>query len=76
VRQVKGPGGATVPVPSPEHLAAMKIHAMASDPARKARELLDIRHLLALPDTDREAVRDHLLRRDMEEEWNELSEER
>lgn len=54
----------------------MKIHAMASDPARKAQELLDIRHLLALPDTDREAVRDQLLRRDMEEEWNELSEER
>lgn len=74
VRDVRGPGGATVPVPSPEHLAAMKIHAMVSDPARKAQELADLRYLLSLPDTDRAAVREQLLRRGLEEEWEDLAE--
>jgi len=71
-RRVRGPGGTTIPVPSPEHLAAMKVHALASDPARKALELRDIQHLLTLPGVDGASVREHFARRGMEEVWNEI----
>lgn len=71
-RQVPGPGGSMIRVPNPEHVAAMKVHAMASDSTRKARELADLRFLLTLPDVDREAIREQFVRRGLEEEWDEL----
>lgn len=49
--------GRVLPVPRPEDLAAMKIHAMRNDPERRHQELSDIRFLLALPDVDREEIR-------------------
>lgn len=72
VRQVHGPGGSTIRVPSPEHVAAMKIHAMASDSTRKAQELADLSFLLTLPGVDREAIREQFVRRGLEEDWDEL----
>ncbi len=73
VRQVPGPGGSTIRVPGPEHVAALKVHAMASDATRKAQELADLRFLLTLADIDREAVREQFIRRGMEEAWNDIA---
>jgi hypothetical protein len=57
-------GGATlqlgehrVPVPRPEHLIAMKVHAMKNDPSRTLREMADIQFLLSLPSVDEAEVR-------------------
>jgi hypothetical protein len=36
LRQLPGPGGATMPVARPEHLAAMKVLAMKNDPTRRS----------------------------------------
>jgi hypothetical protein len=46
-----------VPVPKPEHLAAMKVHAIKNDPARRHQELADIRFLMSLPGVDRGEIR-------------------
>ncbi len=53
-REVDGPPGRRVRVPKPEHLAAMKVAAMASDPSRTLQDLADIQFLLRLPGVDRE----------------------
>ena len=45
VRHVDGPAGARIPVPSPEHLIAMKLVAMKNDPTRTFQDLADIRTL-------------------------------
>jgi hypothetical protein len=50
--------GRMVKVPAPEHLIAMKVHAVKNDPQRLYKEMADIQHLLGLPDVDRAAVRD------------------
>lgn len=55
-------GGRTVPVPRPEHLAAMKIHAMKSDPSRTLQEMADIQFLLRLPDIDEAEIRGYFER--------------
>jgi hypothetical protein len=46
-----------VPVPRPEHLVAMKVHAMKNDPSRTLREMADIQFLLSLPSIDEAEVR-------------------
>lgn len=71
-REVPGPGGRPVLVPSPEHLAAMKILAMKNDPARTFQELGDIRHLIAVAGADREAVREQFARHGLEARYREL----
>ncbi len=48
--------GITVPVPRPEHLAAMKIHAIKNDPSRKLGDLADIEFLLSVPGIDEDEV--------------------
>ncbi len=54
---MKGPDGLKVPVPRPEHLAAMKVLAMKNDPGRTFQELADIRNLMRQPDFDRDELR-------------------
>ena len=49
--------GAIVLVPRPEHLAAMKVLAMKSDPSRALREMADIQSLLELPGVDEGEIR-------------------
>jgi hypothetical protein len=46
-----------VPVPRPEHLVAMKVHAMKNDPSRTLREMADIQFLLSLPCIDEAEAR-------------------
>lgn len=68
-----GPGGRTLLVPRPEHLAAMKVVAMKNDPARAFQELADIRALLALPGVDRGEVRGYFARHGLAERFDELA---
>jgi hypothetical protein len=49
--------GRRLPVPRPEHLAAMKVQAIKNDPARRHQELADIRFLMSLPGIDRDEIR-------------------
>lgn len=71
-RQVQGPGGLQIPVPKPEHLAAMKVLAMKNDPSRKFQEMADLRFLLSLPKVDRIEIRDYFERHGMKEQFDEI----
>src|SRR6185436_1184124 len=46
-----------VAVPKPEHLVAMKVHAMKNDPGRTFKDLADIQFLMTLPGVDRKEIR-------------------
>lgn len=78
-RLLFGGGGATlrlgehrVPVPRPEHLAAMKVHAMKNDPSRTLQEMADIQFLLRLPGIDEEEVRAYFERSGLLERYLEI----
>lgn len=71
-RRLQGPGGRKVPVPRPEHLAALKVLAMKNDPARVFQDLSDIRFLLTVPGVDSREVRDYFERHGFEDRFNEL----
>jgi hypothetical protein len=43
-----GPQGEEVPLPSPEHLAALKAWSIRNDPSRREREMEDLRSLAPL----------------------------
>jgi hypothetical protein len=60
------------PVPRPEHLAAMKVHAMKNDPERTLRELADIQFLLRLPGVDRAEVRGYFERAGLGARYDDL----
>lgn len=74
IRRLAGPGGQEIPVPSPEHLAAMKALAIRNDPGRTFQDLADVRFLLLLPGTDRDLVREHFARYGLEGRFDELRE--
>ena len=65
-------GGREVRVPRPEHLAAMKVHAMRNDPSRTLQEMADIRFLLGLPGVDREEIRGYFERAGLVERYHEI----
>lgn len=69
-----GPGGMKIPVPRPEHLAAMKAYSIKNDPHRTLRELADIRVLLDVPGVDREEIRSYFVRYGLEELFDRLDE--
>jgi hypothetical protein len=69
-----GPGGIKIPVPRPEHLAAMKAYSIKNDPRRTLRELADIRVLLDVPDVDREEVSSYFVRYGLEDLFDRLDE--
>ncbi len=50
-------GGRHHLVPAPEHLVALKLHAIRNDPSREFRDLADIDALMSLPELSIEAVR-------------------
>ncbi len=56
-RSVPNGAGEAVPVPAPEHLAAMKVRAIQCQPTRVFRDGADLQHLLALPGLDHNEVR-------------------
>ena len=72
VRQLAGPGGRTIAVPRPEHLIAMKVHAMKQAPERTWQEMADIGYLLTLESVDRNEVRGYFEKENLVERWHEL----
>lgn len=66
-------GDVSVAVPRPEHLAAMKIHAMKNDPERTFQEMSDILFLLRLPQIDRTEVRGYFEKQGMMDRYNEIN---
>jgi len=67
-----GPGDIKIPVPRPEHLAAMKAYSIKNDPERTLRELADIRVLLDVPNVDREEVNSYFVRYGLEDLFDRL----
>ena len=70
----KGPGNFQIPVPKPEHLAAMKVIAMKNDPSRELQDMADIRFLLNLPGVDRIQIRDYFDRQGLGDRFDDLKE--
>jgi hypothetical protein len=66
-------GDVSVAVPRPEHLAAMKIHAMKNDPERTFQEMADISFLLRLPQIGRAEVKGYFEKQGMMDRYNEIS---
>lgn len=71
-QRLQGPGELEILVPSPEHLAAMKVVAMKNDPERALQDLADIRSLMTLPDVDREAIRSQFEKHDLMDRFHDL----
>jgi hypothetical protein len=67
-------GTREVPVPSAEHLIAMKLQALRNDPSRELQDLADIQYLLGLPETNRQKVRRYFERAGMTEWYDRLVE--
>lgn len=67
-----GPGGATVLVPKPEHLVAMKVRAIQGRPTRALRDGPDLAFLLALPGIDESEARGHFVRAGLLDLWERL----
>lgn len=66
--------GARLPVPRPEHLAAMKALAMKNDPERSLQEMADVRFLLSLPGVDRDEVEEYFQRHGLGQRFDEITE--
>jgi hypothetical protein len=64
--------GRTLPVPKPEHLVAMKVHAMKNDPSRGFREKADIQALWRAHGLDEHEVQRYFHRAGMEAAFDEL----
>lgn len=67
-----GPHGLHVLVPKPEHLIAMKVLAIKSDPGRTFQDLADIRYLASLPGVDHDEIRGHFERYGLLDRYHEL----
>ncbi len=65
--------GVRLPVPRPEHLAAMKALAMKNDPSRTLQEMADVRFLLGLPGVDRDEVEGYFRRHGLKERFDEIA---
>ena len=61
-----------LPVPRPEHLAAMKVQAMKNDPGRTLQEMADIQFLLRVPGVDEDEIRGYFERAGLLERYHEI----
>lgn len=71
-RQLPGLRDRTIPVPRPEHLIAMKVSAMKSDPGRTLKEMTDIRFLLKLPGVDHHKAKSYFDRQGLGDRLDEI----
>lgn len=62
-----GPGGAMIPVPRAEHLAALKLFGIKNNPRRVTQDLEDIQRILELPGVDSEEIRAYFDRYGLED---------
>ena len=76
VRRLPGPAGRELPVPSPEHLVAMKLHAIQNSPERLWQDMADIGFLVRLDGVDRNQVRAYFEKANLMERWRELESQR
>jgi hypothetical protein len=74
VREFPVLGHYRVRVVKPEHLVALKLYSMASNPERKALDRDDLIHLLKQEGLDREEVKGYFRKYSHLEEFNELIE--
>ena len=65
-------GERRLPVPRPEHLAAMKVQAMKNDPGRTLQDMADIQFLLRLPGVDEDEIRGYFERAGLLERYREI----
>lgn len=65
-------GDLQLPVPRPEHLAAMKATSMKNAPQRVLIDSPDVRFLLSLPGVDRDEVREYFVRQGLLELFDAL----
>jgi len=65
-------GERRLPVPRPEHLAAMKVQAMKNDPGRTLQDMADIQFLLGMPGVDQEEIRGYFERAGLVERYLEI----
>ncbi len=72
VRRLERPGGPDVPVPSPEHLVAMKVRAIQAQPTRVFRDGADLQHLLRQPGLDDNEVRGYFDRAGLRDLYDRL----
>ena len=63
----------SVPVVRTEHLIALKVFAMKSDPERSFREMADLQYLLKLPGLDLEEIRGYFEKYGQMEKYDELT---
>ncbi len=75
IKVYEGPGGMKIPIPRPEHLAAMKAYSIKNDPKRTLRELADIRVLLDAPGVDRAEINSYFVRYGLEDLLDRLDED-
>jgi Nucleotidyl transferase AbiEii toxin, Type IV TA system len=71
--RLRGPGDVEIPVPRPEHLAALKVVALKNAPSRELQDLADIRYLLTLPGVDGTEVRSYFERHGLESRFDEIA---
>lgn len=64
-----------LPVLAPEHLIAMKVHAMKQSPMRVLIDAPDIAYLLTLPGIDRARVREYFSQHGLVKIYDELEKE-
>lgn len=65
-------GGQELPVPRPEHLAAMKVHAMKNDPRRALQDMADIQFLLQLDGVDEDEIREYFEKAGLKERFDDI----
>jgi len=68
--------GVELPVLRPEHLIAMKVHAMKQRPMRVLIDAPDIAFLIALPGVDQQKVREYFSQQGLLKIYDELEKER
>lgn len=68
--------GVDLPVLRPEHLIAMKVHAMKQKPMRVLIDAPDIAFLMALPGVDQTRVREYFTQHGLLKIYDELEKER
>ena len=66
VSMYDGPGGISIPVPRPEHLAAMKIFAIKNNPSRVLQDLEDIQRIMLLSGVDRDEIIEYMKKHNLE----------
>jgi len=65
-------GDLDVLVPSPEHLAAMKVQAIKNNPSRKFKEMADIQFLLGLPGVDEAEIKRYFEKQGLKAVFDEI----